>query len=192
MNCTVDRVIFLEDGVLDICCKLSPQQVLLRHRDGVYTTVLITPDGMLVDWDLHRNRLLRGITILNKRPSRPFQSFLSSLDTQGSSLSEFFSSQVVPAVKTTLSAFYGEEPAAATQPPSHQQGPQPTHAMLVVCIPPATTSGTDARGTDNSADPTDKLTEATSSTSVVSSSPTPGSGLAVLDGRTTGYDCVHQ
>ncbi|GIL94989.1 hypothetical protein Vretimale_1105 [Volvox reticuliferus] len=156
MNLTADRVIFFEDGVLDSCCKFSPQQVLLKHIAGVYTTVLITPEGTVIDWVLHRNRLLRGIEILNKRPTGPFQSFLSSLETEGSSLSEFFSRQVVPAVKTALSAFYVEEQAAITQPPSQQQ-------PLIVCPQPHHQQEPQSLVSEHLRDPRDGLSLASSS-----------------------------
>ena len=52
-------------GLCEDCSDAGPQEVLLRfhQRDtsgaGVYTTVLLTPRGELVDWELHCQRLAR-------------------------------------------------------------------------------------------------------------------------------------
>jgi hypothetical protein len=54
-----------QHGLCEDCSDASPQEVLLRfhQRDtsgaGVYTTVLLTPHGEVVDWELHCERLAR-------------------------------------------------------------------------------------------------------------------------------------
>ncbi|GFR39783.1 hypothetical protein Agub_g268 [Astrephomene gubernaculifera] len=162
-------VVYLENGCIHPDCTLTPQQVLLKHAGGVYTTALFTPDGCVVDWDLHRQRLLRGIEVLNTRPSQPFQPLLSTLQAQGSSLSAFLEQAVVPRVREALGAFFGgrigsgpgsscpagSSPDAHHQQQQQQQGQgqeqdkdqeqqllqqqQQQHAMFVVIISPTGT-----------------------------------------------------
>ncbi|GLC43289.1 hypothetical protein PLESTF_000413700 [Pleodorina starrii] len=129
MSPTAHRVVFIEDGCMHDGCDLTPQQVLTKHDSGVYTTALITPDGHVVDWSLHRKRLLRGIEILNTQPLRPFQPLLSFLERQGSSLPQFFDQRVQPQVRTALAAFHASPSSLSSPVP-------PQHAMLVVCISP--------------------------------------------------------
>ncbi|KAG2501857.1 hypothetical protein HYH03_000355 [Edaphochlamys debaryana] len=124
--------VLCEDGSISRRSDLTPQQLLTKYGTGVYTTALVTPDGCIVDWELHQQRLLRGIEIVNKRPSKPFDGLISALNSESSSLAAFSKRRIVPAIKAALTAYYEDRDAAHPQ----AQPEALPHAFLVVSVAP--------------------------------------------------------
>lgn len=116
-----------EDGRLERRCEMSPQQVLAKHIAGVYTTALMTSTGAVIDWNLHRRRLERGMDILNTRTSRPFDPLLTALADKGMTLGDFMQQRVAALVRDTCGEFF-QDSASSEQ-----------HAMVVVGVSPRDT-----------------------------------------------------